>query len=266
MFGKTKTVHLLVLCLIFNVSSLTAIASDAPTEPEISFDQLDGIHIVSILNLSGDSTVPLTSVEITVWNISQPEQWSLLTSSPYLDQVVPYTKSGTDLTMWSWEHSFNMESIDCTCYIEISLLEQTDLISFGLIAYSGNEHHRPVLRHALDIDNSQIYSTKIFNDKSLELTFNYLLPPLQIESLETTELILSNVRICPAPFGICSESYTRLDSTDVTLGNLFAIEVDADAQSIQDGYYLCRYKFRMFISHSRTTLPSLLLLINPNLL
>ena len=244
MFGKTKTVHLLVLCLIFNVFSLTTIASDAPTEPEISFDQLDGIHIVSILNLSGDSTVPLTSVEITVWNISQPEQWSLLTSSPYLDQVVPYTKSGTDLTMWSWEHSFNMESIDCTCYIEISLLEQTDLISFGLIAYSGNEHHRPVLRHALDIDNSQIYSTKIFNDKSLELTFNYLLPPLQIESLETTELILSNVRICPAPFGICSESYTRLDSTDVTLGNLFAIEVDADAQSIQDGYYLLQVQIQ----------------------
>ena len=131
-----------VLCLISTSFPSTATATNTSTEPEISFDQADGIHTVSILNLSGDSTVSLTSVEITVWNISQPYQWSLITSSPYLDRVIPYTESSTDLTMWSWEHSFNMESIDCTCYIEISLLEQTDLISFGLIVYSGDEHHR----------------------------------------------------------------------------------------------------------------------------
>ena len=244
MFVKTKTAHLLVLCLIFNVLSFTATATEDTMQPEISFDQADGIHTVSILNLSGDSTVSLTSVEITVWNISQPDQWSLITSSPYLDRVIPYTESSTDLTMWSWEHSFNMESIDCTCYIEISLLEQTDLISFGLIVYSGDEHHRPVLRHALDASSSQMYSTKIFNDNLLDLSFNFLLPPTQIDSLDANGLILSNVRMCPAPFGICSESYTSLDSTDVTLDNLLAIEVDADAQSIQDGYYLLQVQIQ----------------------
>ena len=62
MLGKTKTAHLLVLCLVFNVLSLTATATDASTEPEISFDQTDGIHTSSTLNLSGDSTVALTSI------------------------------------------------------------------------------------------------------------------------------------------------------------------------------------------------------------
>ena len=244
MLKRTKTAHLLVLCLIFNVLSFTATATNTATEPEISFDQDDGIHITSFLNLSGDSTVPLTSVEITVWNISQPDQWALITSSPYLDQVVPYTDPVTDLTRWSWEHTFSLDSIDCTCYIEISLLEQTDLVSFGLIAYIGDEHHRPVLRHALDISSSQMYSTKIFNDNSLDLSFNYLLPPSQIESFDANEQILSNVRICPAPFGICSESYTSLDSTDVTFDNILTIEVDADAQSIHDGYYLLQVQIQ----------------------
>ena len=230
---------------MFNVLSFTATAAtDTATEPEISFDQVDGMHSFSILNLSGDSTVPLTSVEITVWNISQPDQWALLTSSPYLDQVVPYTDPLTDLTRWSWEHAFSFDSIDCTCYIEISLLEQTDLISFGLIAFIGEEHHRPVLRHALNISSSQMYSTKIFNDNLLDMSFNFLLPPSQTESFVANEQILSNVRICPAPFGICSESYTSLDSTDVTLDNLLAIEVDADAQSIQDGYYLLQVQIQ----------------------
>ena len=184
MLGKTKAAHLLVLCLICNVFSFAATANTTTTEPEISFDQPDGMHTISTLNLSGDSTVPLTSVEITVWNISQPDQWSLVTSSPYLDQVVPYTDPATELTRWSWEHAFTMESVDCTCYIEISLLEQTDLISFGLVAYIGDEHHRPVLMHALDISSSQMYSTKIFNDNSIDMSFNFLLPPLQIESLD----------------------------------------------------------------------------------
>ena len=115
--------------------------------PEIHFDQEDGFHVTSILNLSGDSNVPLTSVEIAVWNISQPDQWTLLDSSPYLDAVVPYTDSGTDTTRWAWEHSFDLDSIDCTCFIEISLMERTDLISFGLIAYIGDGYHRPVLKH-----------------------------------------------------------------------------------------------------------------------
>jgi hypothetical protein len=244
MLKRTKTAYLLVLCLIFNVFSFAAVANDAATDPEISFDQVDGMHTASSLNLSGDSTVPLTSVEISVWNISQPDQWSLLTSSPYLNQVVPYTDSATELTRWSWEHAFSMESIDCTCYIEISLLEQTDLISFGLVAYIGDEHHRPVLKHALGAEMSQMYSTKIFNSNTLELQFNYVLPPSQLQSLESSELIISNVRICPAPFGICSESYTTLDSTDVTLDNLLAIEVDADAQSIQDGYYMLQVQIQ----------------------
>ena len=229
---------------MFNVVSFAGTATNTATEPEISFDQVDGMHAASSLNLSGDSTVPLTSVEITVWNISQPDQWDLIASSPYLDRVVPYTDSVTELTRWSWEHAFSLDSLDCTCYIEISLLEQTDLISFGLIAYIGEEHHRPVLKHALDTSSSQMYSTKIFNDNSLDLSFSFLLPPFQIESFDENEQILSNVRICPAPFGICSESYTSLHSTDVTFDKILSIEVDADAQSIQDGYYLLQVQIQ----------------------
>ena len=128
MVRRTKTAHLLVLCLVLNALSFQSVADEVATDPEIHFDQEDGFHVTSILNLSGDSNVPLTSVEIAVWNISQPDQWTLLDSSPYLDAVVPYTDSGTDTTRWAWEHSFDLASIDCTCFIEISLMERDFLI------------------------------------------------------------------------------------------------------------------------------------------
>ena len=244
MVRRTKTAHLLVLCLVLNVLSFQSVADEVATDPEIHFDQEDGFHVTSILNLSGDSNVPLTSVEIAVWNISQPDQWTLLDSSPYLDAVVPYTDSGTDTTRWAWEHSFDLDSIDCTCFIEISLMERTDLISFGLIAYIGDGYHRPVLKHALDSDASQLYSTQIYSDNLLVLTYNFLLPPMQMESLETAGQVLSNVRICNAPYGICLDSLSNLDSTDTLLGNEILLQIDADAQSIPDGYYLIQVQIQ----------------------
>jgi len=240
----TKTAHLLVLCLLLNVVSCAASANEVITDPEISFDQVDGIHVYSILNLTGNSTVSLTSVEITIWNISEPDQWSLLETSPFLDAVVPYTDPETDSTKWAWEHSFNVSSIDCTCYIEISLLEQTDLVSFGLIAYIGEGHHRPVLRQSSDISPSQLYSAQIYTDNLLILSYDYLLPPLQVNSFANDALVLSNVRICSAPNGICLDSFTNLDSTDVVMSNEISIEIDADAQSIQDGYYLLQVQIQ----------------------
>ncbi len=244
MLGRTKTAHLLVLCLLLNVLSFETSADEAPTEPKIQFHQADGIHALSILNLSGDSTVSLTSVEITVWNISQPDQWSLLTTSLFFDSVVPYTDSETDKTMWEWEHSFDLDTIDCTCYIEISLLERTDLISFGLIVYIGDEHHRPVLMNGLDTDANQFYSTQIYNDNLIYLSYHFLLPPSQTDSVEVGDFVLSNVRICNAPNGICLGSFTNIGSTDFVLDNDISLQIDADEQSIQDGYYLLQVQIQ----------------------
>ena len=69
----------------------------------ISFDQEDGLHVQSMLNLSGDSTVALSSIEIELWNISTPDQWTPIFSSPYLDSVVPYSLPESGMTMWSWQ-------------------------------------------------------------------------------------------------------------------------------------------------------------------
>ena len=124
-------------------------ADESDVSPSLVFDQQDGLHVDGMVNLTGDSSFPLTSVEIHVWNISNPDQWDSVNSSPYLDSVVPYSDESSDSTMWSWQHSFELTSVDCTCYVEISVMEHTDLQSFGVVIYVGEEHHRPVLRPSL---------------------------------------------------------------------------------------------------------------------
>ncbi|MGB1364834.1 MAG: hypothetical protein ACPH9F_01845 [Candidatus Poseidoniaceae archaeon] len=197
---------------------------------------------MSWLNLSGDSTVALTSIEITVWNISLPDQWSSVLTSQFLDSVVPYIDSETDSTMWSWDQSFDMNSIDCTCYVEISLLQQTDLISFGLVVYVGDDHHRPILKHLSDELSYQ--SSQIFNTQVINLAFDYLLPPSQYGLLETEISLLAEVRICPAPNAICVGGYTTIPSNNLSIGDELELQIDTHSNSIPEGYYLLQVQIQ----------------------
>ena len=178
MLNMTKTALSLVLCLLMSVLPPTTMADrNIDLEaPNIEFDQFDGVVMDSLINLTGTSNVPLTSVEISIWNISMPDQWSLVTSSPFLDIVVPYSDSESDKTIWSWSHDFQVGDLECTCYVEVSLMEQTDLISFGLVVYVGDSFHRPVLTPTDSLESMNIYSMEIFNADVIVLSYDVLLP------------------------------------------------------------------------------------------
>ncbi|MGA0330949.1 MAG: hypothetical protein ACO3MI_01125 [Candidatus Poseidoniaceae archaeon] len=227
---------------MMNIFATPTRANEIETTPMISFDQVDGIHTDSVLNLSGNSSVPLTSIEIVLWNISNPDQWDLITSNPFLDTVVPYTDIETDSTMWAWEHSFDTIAFDCTCYVEISLLDQTDLVSFGIVIYVGDERHRPVLQHAPESEN--FHSAQIFNDRIIDLSYDYLLPPSQSESTSIAGTILTNVRICPAPYGICVDNYESILASNTSFSSTFELEIDANMESLLDGFYILQVQIQ----------------------
>ena len=144
--------------------------------------------------------------------------------------------------MWAWEHSLDTISIDCTCYIEISLLDQTDLISFGIVVYLGDERHRPVIQYAPESVNFQ--SAQIFNDQIIDLTYDYLLPPSQSESTSLEGTILTNLRICPAPYGICIENYESILASNISFTSTFDLEIDSNMESLSDGFYILQVQIQ----------------------
>ncbi len=235
----TKTAPLLVLCLLMSVLAPTTLAegdSDVDT-PRILFDQSDGIVVDSVVNLTGISNVPLTSVEVTIWNISMPDQWTLVSSSPYLDLVVPYSDSESSETMWSWSHDFHVDDLECTCYVEVSLMEQTELISFGLVVYVGDSFHRPVLSQSNSLESVNLFSMEIFNADAIVLSYDVLLPMYQGESSQSNINIIPNMRICPAPNGICTEEYSSV-LVSSTFSEELELGFNTNENSISDGYYL----------------------------
>ena len=242
LFNMAQKTNLLVLCLLISVFAPHSVAesNDTTLSPLITFDQNDGMLGDSFLNLSGNSNVPLTSVEISIWNISMPDQWTLITSSPYMDLVVPFTSAESDSTAWSWAHSFDTTELECTCYVEVSLMEGTDQVAFGLVAYIGEYSHRPVLR---PVESSDIYSMQIFNGESVSLSYEVLLPANQDPSSQGNTIIIPNVRLCPAPYGICTEDYSVL-SVSSDFSERLELDINTTENSILDGYYLLQIQIQ----------------------
>ena len=244
MLKNAKTSLLLVLCLLLTLAIPNSSGSSNTDDvPIVSYDQADGLHVQSMLNISGDSTVALSSIEIELWNISSPDQWTAMLSSPFLDSVVPYSLPESGTTMWSWNHSFNLTNIDCTCYVEISLLEQTDLTSFGLVVYAGQDNHRPVLRPSSSNEADPLTTTQIFSEDLIDISFEYILPPSPEFVVESDENIIPEVRYCSAPHGICVEEYSVITTT-YSIENELNLMIDVDGNQLDDGFYLLQIQIQ----------------------
>jgi len=244
MLKNAKTSTLLVLCLLLTLAIPNSSGSSNTDDvPIVSYDQADGLHVQSMLNISGNSTVALSSIEIELWNISSPDQWTAMLSSPFLDSVVPYSLPESGMTMWSWNHSFNLTNIDCTCYVEISLLEQTDLTSFGLVVYAGQDNHRPVLRPSSSNEADPLTTTQIFSEDLIDISFEYILPPSPEFVVESDENIIPEVRYCSAPHGICVEEYSVI-STTYSIENELNLMIDVDGNQLDDGFYLLQVQIQ----------------------
>lgn len=222
--------------LMFAPFVLNSSSAETNASPSIDFDQDNGIHFHDVINVSGSSTVPLISVEISLWNVTADVQYELLNSSSSLLSVTPY-ESELGVTYWVWNHEFNHTSESCTCLVRISLLEQTDLDSFGLTVYLGTTNHRPVLMYESVSDQmSQIILTTI--DTTLQ--YDVLLPPAVLSSgtISGDQDILTSLSVCPAPFGVCTDNYTSVPVVhELEDGNL-VITMETVSINLPDGLYL----------------------------
>ena len=125
--GNSTSICLVSILSMLIIAPVTLNSSTAelPADSILEFNQEDGIHLMDFINVSGSSSVPLNSVEISLWNVTAEGQYDLLNSSSSLLSVTPFeTTLGT--TNWLWNHQFNQEGESCTCLVRISLLEQTD--------------------------------------------------------------------------------------------------------------------------------------------
>ena len=224
--------------LVLSPFVLNSSKADNNQNSMLYFDQQDGFHFTDLINVSGSSSVPLNSVEITLWNVTSKGQYDLMNSSNSLFTVSPF-ESTSGMTNWLWTHEFRHHDESCTCLVRISLLEQTDLNSYGLTVYLGSENHRPVLMFASESDQT---SQIILATEDVSLSYGVLMPPnLLPESNTLGPDILTSFSLCPAPFGICTDDYSSIIIEHELNQNELFITMETLAVNLPDGLYLAEF-------------------------
>ena len=212
--------------------------AEPPVESRLEFDQLDGVHFLNEINISGSSSVPLNSIEISLWNVTSEGQYELLNSSSSLLSVTPF-ETNLGSPYWIWNHQFNHEDESCTCLVRISLLEQTDLISYGLTIFLGENNHRPVLMFSSDSDQT---SQVMLATEDVGLRYRILLPPDIISmDLVTNQDVLTTFSVCPAPFGICTDDYSPVTVLHELIDTELSVTLETLTISLPDGLYLVNF-------------------------
>lgn len=212
--------------------------AEPPVESRLEFDQLDGVHFLNEINISGSSSVPLNSIEISLWNVTSEGQYELLNSSSSLLSVTPF-ETNLGSPYWIWNHQFNHEDESCTCLVRISLLEQTDLISYGLTIFLGEDNHRPVLMFSSDSDQT---SQVMLATEDVGLRYRILLPPDIISmDLVTNQDVLTTFSVCPAPFGICTDDYSPVTVLHELIDTELSVTLETLTISLPDGLYLVNF-------------------------
>ena len=95
--GNSTSIGLVSILSMLFLAPIVLDSSSAElgTNSTLEFDQDDGFHYSNVINISGSSSVPLNSVEITLWNVTAHDQYELLNSSSSLLSVTPFeTDSG----------------------------------------------------------------------------------------------------------------------------------------------------------------------------
>ena len=241
--------------------TLNSSKAESSGESLFEYNQEDGIHFMDYINVSGSSSVPLNSVEISLWNVTADGQYDLLNSSSSLLSVSPFeTEQGS--AYWLWNHEFNHEGESCTCLVRISLLEQTDLKSYGLTIYLGQLNHRPVLMFS-----SESYQTSqiILASEDVDLTYRVLLPPNFISlEVNTDQDVLTTLSVCPAPFGICTDDYSSVMILHELIGSELTVTMETLSINLPDGLYLIDFHVQsMSLKESNTLIQYLAVDRNP---
>jgi hypothetical protein len=240
------TAYLLVglVLLCFTTSSVHAVHStDVDLRNNIEFNLPDGTQFADVVNLTGVSTIPLRNASWSIVNISGVTPTTLL-SGPFLTSVQPVSEG-----LFSWSLIVDVPDVDCTCYVELNVDEDTG--SKGgkgnemrghdisrLVVYIGENHHRPVFPH--EIDHMSELMPESLEDASEHATllsseFNITYP--LITAPDSGSIVSVHAMVCPAPYGVCTTTPFEVDIPFAVSEGEVLLNVDPLSIGLEEGVW-----------------------------
>lgn len=219
-----------------------------------SFDQEQGINILGMLELSGESQFQLRDA---TWSLSDVTRINEpLLQGDYLSAVFPMSEG------YFWELSVNVSDYECTCVIEISFPGPNEALHVHpLFVYIGSNNHQPILlptdfehnfghmRNGSSQDNGQA-GVMIQEDDQWDLQLNPLIGRLVEFNFITPNGDLNGsmlkADVCQAPYGVCLDEGITITLNSELQENILSVQLNSSLVNDEEGIW----KFSFFAQDS----------------
>ncbi len=221
--ARLKATLILIVFLLPLISE-----TSSSSEPSITFEQEHGYVVTnSSVNLSGYSNIEMKKATWKLWDVSNPSMTTLVESGDHLTIVSPISDS-----FWKWNLQFEVQNLNCTCYLIISLPDGIDVIQSNILLYIGETNHRPEIMLPHSLESSFTSQNRILLSKvNAVVTLKAFVPS---GSLSDAQLIAN---VCESPFWVCLQERFQIPLNFSTSGNDLSISLNSDVLNLDDGIW-----------------------------
>ena len=193
------------------------------SDPAITSTLQDGAWVNNTLTINGSTTIPAQYANWALYDVTDPyAEWDELRSGDYFTEVIP-----VDDGLWIWSITFDINGLNCTCWLEISQPDGIEKALLNRIIFIGDGPHSPVI--------TPLHPLTIFVDDPVELSAKGIL-----SSGNVSETKLS-LEWCYAPLGACDGESNSSEVDVVWSENNAAFVLDANELGLTDGVWEFSY-------------------------
>ena len=242
-FMSSKLLSLLVVFFLASIATIPInSASKSGSESTVSFVEINtqsGTHFDDVINISGESSVPLSEL---VWSIKHIEQFNTIAIP---NENIVSSSTFTDVNIYDdvfhWNLSIPVDELNCTCTFSIFAPNNPLIEEKSIVIFIGQFNHFSVISYQPNFNN--------FDNSNYEsLTYQVIgIDHFETSITEYNNDIIFKADICQFSGDSCVSETTRvvLNHT-IQNDNLFVVEINQEFLQLADG----NWHFEIFMRDS----------------
>ena len=199
----------------------------------------EGIIFDDIINISGESSIPVSEL---IWSIDHIEQYSsFVTSTESIVSSSTFTDVNVYNDLFHWDLSFPVNELNCTCKFSIVAPNHPSLAEESIVIFIGQLNHFSVINYQPTFNNVESADSELLNYEVIGIGNT------DMGINEYIDNVVFKADICQYSGSSCvSETRRVVLNHTMQSDSTFVVEINQDFLSLDDG----NWHFEIFMRDS----------------
>ena len=238
--------RLLPLLVVFFLATVTFSPTVSGTNVDgqssnvfVEIETSEGIIFDDFINISGESSIPVSEL---IWSIDNIEQYNSIVSST---ESIVSSSTFTDVNVYNdlfhWDLSIPVNELNCTCKFSIVAPNHPSLAEESIVIFIGHLNHFSVINYQPTFNNVESADSELLNYEVIGIVNT------EMSINQYSDNVVFKADICQYSGSSCvSETITVVLNHTMQSDSTFVVEINQDFLSLDDG----NWHFEIFMRDS----------------